>query len=98
MTVVVEAVVVPDLPGLPFEREEYIVVEIRHGVARTDIVHLPARRVLESGRGGPTFDRFEFPPASWPSACRELSSGWIYVRAGLLAGAPVCAACMELLA
>jgi hypothetical protein len=89
-------VAVVEFPApLPVEREELIVVEIRHGVARTELVHLPARRALAEGRGGPTFDRFDFPPDPWPSACRKVPAGSIYVRSGMLAGAPICPACVE---
>lgn len=91
-------VLVPDLLApLPVDPEELVVVEIRDDVACTEVVHLPARRAVASGRGGPMFDRYDFPPASWPSACRAVPDGAIYVRAGLLADALVCAACREAL-
>lgn len=96
MTTETHGVLVVDLPApLPIKREELIVVEIVDGIAQTDVVHLPARRALAAGRGGPTFDRFDFPPDPWPSACREVPAGAVYVRAGVLASAPICPGCAE---
>lgn len=78
---------------LPFEREEYVVVEIVDGRIRAGFVHLPARRAVAAGRGGPLFSRYDFPPSTWPSACRQVESGAVYVRAGVLENAPICPDC-----
>lgn len=88
------------LPVLPFEPEEFIVIEIRNGVAVADVVHLPAKRALAEGRGGSTWGRFEdgFPPGWWPPACRGFIGGAIYVYAGPFTGAAVCPECAEALA
>lgn len=64
------------------------IVKITGGVADQTVVHLPARAA-----GGFTFARYTFPPATWPSACRRVASGSVYVHAGLLADVPVCRAC-----
>jgi hypothetical protein len=78
---------------LPIEPEELVVVEIVDGQADLTLVHLPAHKRIDGGRGGPTFDRYDFSPSVWPSACRLIEDGYVYVRAGLLADAPVCAEC-----
>lgn len=78
---------------LPAEREPLVVVEVLDGHADTTIVHLPALRAVESGAGGPLFTRYEWPPAVWPSACRRVRAGSVYVHGGVLAGVPVCADC-----
>lgn len=81
---------------LPLAPEELIVVQIgEDGYAITDLVHRPAARIVATGPGGQHFNRYEFPPARWPSACRELKSGFVYARAGMLTGAPICPACEE---
>lgn len=83
-----------ELPApLPIEPEEYVVVEIVNGRVRAGLVHLPARRAVAAGRGGPLFSRYEFPPATWPSACRQVVAGAVYVRAGVLEDAPICPDC-----
>jgi hypothetical protein len=81
---------------LPIPPEELVIVEVgEDGYAVTELVHLPAARIVATGAGGPTFDRYDFPPSTWPSACRELKSGFVYVRAGMLTDAPICHACEE---
>jgi len=78
---------------LPIEEEELVIVEIVEivdGVADTSLVHLPA---AVSKRGAFRFDSYDFPPATWPSSCRKIRSGAVYVRAGMLANATVCPDC-----
>lgn len=83
-----------NLPApLPVAKEQLVIVEIGDdGYADTKLVHLPARRQHDTG-WGPSFAGFEFPPATWPSACRQLASGSVYAHAGMLASAHICLAC-----
>jgi hypothetical protein len=74
---------------LPVEQEELVIVEIVDGVANTRLVHLPATRC---NKGGFRFDSYDFPPTRWPAAC-GVGSGSVYVRAGFLEDAVVCADC-----
>jgi hypothetical protein len=68
--------------------EQHVIVEIVDEVADTSLVHLPLAQT-----GGFRFDRYDFPPATWSSACGRVRSGSVYVRGGMLEGAPVCPDC-----
>lgn len=76
---------------LPIQPEQHIVVEIIDDLADTTIVHLPAARSNIAGRGRQTFLEYDFAPAHWISVCGVRGS--VYVRAGMLADAPVCLEC-----
>jgi hypothetical protein len=75
---------------LPIEPEQLVIVDITDGIANTSLVHLPAVRCQ---KGGFRFDAYDFPPATWPSACGT-GSGSVYVRAGLLEHAEICGDCL----
>jgi hypothetical protein len=69
--------------------ERHIIVDIRDGVADTQLVHLPAECC---NKGGFRFDSYDFPPATWPAACGS-GSGAVYVQAGPLEHALICREC-----
>jgi len=69
--------------------ERLIIVDITDGQANTRLVHLPAER---TNRGGFRFDSFDFPPATWPTACGN-GSGAVYVHTGPFEDALICREC-----
>ncbi len=75
--------------------DRLVVVEIVDGYADTSLVHLPAAEKTFGGHDQIvlTFASRRFSPRTWPSACGQVTHGYVYNHGGLLEDAPVCGAC-----